>query len=74
MLQRIVIVAVVLFAAGYWTFLPLRQRQALLDGLAARGVFRAAAARHRAQLATPECHRCSPATRSLHQPASPRAK
>ena len=76
MLQWIVIIAVVLLAAGYvlWTFLPLRQRQALLDALAARGIFKAAAARHRAQLATPGCSHCSPETRSLHQTAPPRAK
>lgn len=76
MLQRIVIVAVVLFAAGYvvWTFLPLRQRQALLDALAARGVLKGAAARHRAQMATPGCSHCSPTTRSLQHPASPRAE
>jgi hypothetical protein len=76
MLQWIVIVAAVLFAAGYvvWTFLPLRQRQALLDALAAHGLMKAAAARHRAQLATPGCSHCSPDARSLHHPASPRAK
>ena len=76
MLQWIVMVAVVLFAAGYvvWTFLPLRQRQALLDALASRGLFKGAAARHRAQMATPGCSHCSSQTRALHQGASPRAK
>ena len=76
MLQWIVMVAVVLFAAGYviWTFLPLRQRQALLDALAAHGVMRVIAARHRAQMATPGCSHCSPETRSLHQSSSPRTK
>jgi hypothetical protein len=76
MLQWIVIIAAVLFAAGYvlWTFLPLRQRQALLDALAARGVLKGVAARHRAQMATPGCSHCSPTTRSLHQTAPPRAK
>ncbi len=76
MLQWIVMVAVVLSAAGYvvWTFLPLRQRQALLDALAGRGLMKAAAARHRAQMATPGCSHCSPEARTLHQPASPRAK
>jgi hypothetical protein len=76
MLQWIVMVVVVLLACGYvvWTFLPLRQRQALLDALAARGLMKAAAARHRAQMATPGCSHCSPDTPSLHHPASPRAK
>lgn len=76
MLQWIVIVAVVLCAAGYvlWTFLPLRRRQALLDALAARGVLEAAAARHRARMATPGCSHCSAQTRSLHHPASSRGK
>ena len=76
MVQWIVMVAVVLFAAGYvvWTFLPLRRRQVLLDGLAARGLMKAAAARHRAQMATPGCSHCSPQTHSLHHPAAPRAK
>lgn len=76
MLQWIVMVAVVLLATGYvvWTFLPLRQRQALLDALAARGLMRATAARHRARLATPGCSHCSPDTRSLHHSPSPRAK
>ena len=76
MLQRIVMIAVVLFAAGYvvWTFLPLRQRQVLLDMLAARGVLRGAAARHRVQMAAPGCSHCSPETRSLNHPTSPRAK
>jgi hypothetical protein len=75
MLQWIVIAVVVLLAAGYvvWTFLPLRQRQGLLDALAARGLLKATAARHRAQLATPGCAHCSPDARSLHHPA-PRAK
>ncbi len=75
MLQWIVMVAVVLFAAGYvvWTFLPLRQRQGLLDALASHGVLKAAAARHRAQMATPGCGHCSPETRSLHRSA-PRTK
>ena len=76
MLQWIVMATVVLFAAGYvvWTFLPLRRRQGLLDALASHGVLKAAAARHRAQMATPGCSHCSPETRSLHQSASTRTK
>jgi hypothetical protein len=76
MLQRMLILVVVLFATGYvvWTVLPLRQRQALLDALAARGMLRGVAARHRARLATPGCAHCSSATRSPHHAASSRSK
>jgi hypothetical protein len=60
MLQWIVIAVAVLFASGYvaWTMLPLPKRQRLLDLFAAHGWLTAAAARHRARLATPGCGNC----------------
>lgn len=70
MLQWIVVSLVVPFATGYvvWIFLPLARRQAMLDTLAARGLLRGAASRHRARLATPGCSHCAPGTQSLHHP------
>jgi hypothetical protein len=74
MLQWIVIAAAVPFATGYvvWTFLPVARRQKLLDLLAAHGWLTAAAARHRARLATPGCGNCSPGTQRAHQTLSSR--
>ena len=60
MLQQVVIVLLVVVAAGYvtWTLLPMLTRQRLLDALAARGLLVRAAASHRARLATPGCGNC----------------
>ena len=65
MLQQIIIALLVLMAAGYvvWTFMTMSRRQRLLDWLAAYGVARGAAARHRARLATPGCGNCAAADR-----------
>jgi hypothetical protein len=61
MVQQLIIVVIVLCAAGYvtWTFLTMSRRQSLLDWLAARGVARRAAAAHRATLTTPGCSNCA---------------
>jgi hypothetical protein len=63
MWQQVIIVLLVVFAAGYvaWTFLPMMRRQHLLDALAAHGVLVRAAAQHRARLATPGCGNCAAA-------------
>ncbi len=60
-----------MFAASYvvWTFLPMLPRQRLLDALAAHGVLRGAAARHRARLATPGCGNCSAADPQVREQA-----
>jgi hypothetical protein len=64
MLQQLLIAVIVLAAGGYvvWSFLPMQQRQRLLDAFAARGVLRGAATRHRARLATPGCGNCAAAS------------
>jgi hypothetical protein len=64
MLQQLLIALIVLAAGGYvvWSFLPMLRRQRLLDAFAARGILRAAAARHRARLATPGCSNCAAAS------------
>jgi len=64
MWQQAIIVLLVAMAAGYvtWTFLSLRARQRLLEALAARGVLKGFAVRHRARLATPGCSNCSAAS------------
>jgi hypothetical protein len=63
MWQQVVIGVAVVLAAGYvvWTFLSLRMRQRLLDGLAARGIMTGYAAAHRARLNIPGCSNCSAA-------------
>jgi hypothetical protein len=65
MLQQAIIAVAVLLAAGYvvWTFMPAPRRQRLLDALAARGLLRQRAARHRAHLASSGCGHCSAAGR-----------
>jgi hypothetical protein len=70
MWQQIVIVLLVLFAAGYvaWTFLPMGRRQRLLDTVAARGLLVRTAARHRARLATPGCGNCPSADEHVKRP------
>jgi hypothetical protein len=64
MWQQAVIAVLVLMAAGYvtWTFLSMRARQKLLEALAARGLLKGFAARHRARLAIPGCSNCSAAS------------
>ena len=72
MWQQVVIALFVVFSAGYvaWTFLPMMQRQRLLDALAAHGVLVRAAAQHRARLATPGCGNC--AASGAHSKGPPR--
>ncbi len=61
MMQQVIIAVIVLTATCYviWTFMTMSRRQRLLDWLAARGLARRAAARHRARLATPGCSNCA---------------
>jgi hypothetical protein len=74
MWQQVVIALLIVLAAGYvaWTFLPMMQRQRLLDALAAHGVLVRAAAQHRARLATPGCSNC--AASGEHAATSPRSR
>jgi len=64
MWQQVIIVLLVLIAAGYvtWTFLSMRTRQRLLEVLTAMGMLKGYAARHRARMATPGCSNCSAAS------------
>jgi hypothetical protein len=61
MWQSLLMAGVVVCATAYvvWTFLPMARRQQLLDVLARLGLFRAAAARHRARLTASGCAACS---------------
>jgi hypothetical protein len=61
MWQSLLMIVVVACAAVYvvWTFLPALRRQQLLDALAALGLLRAAAARHRAKLTASGCAGCA---------------
>jgi hypothetical protein len=74
MWQQAIIALLVLVAAGYvvWTFLSMRTRQRLLDGLAARGMLVRFAAQHRARLALPGCSNCSAAGNHSTDPAHAR--
>ncbi|HEY1725658.1 MAG TPA: hypothetical protein VGF89_09560 [Steroidobacteraceae bacterium] len=68
MWQQAIIAVAVAAAAIYviWSFMPMRRRQRLLDALAARGLLRGTAARHRARLATPGCGNCAAADAGSH--------
>jgi cytochrome c553 len=61
MWQQIIIALLVLGAVGYvaWAFMTMGARQRVLDALATRGLFAAAAARHRARLTLPGCGNCA---------------
>jgi hypothetical protein len=61
MLQQMIVALVVPVALAYvvWSFLTMHRRQRVLDWLSARGIARAAAAAHRARLATPGCSNCA---------------
>ena len=67
MLQQMMIVLLVLIAAGYvtWSLLSMTSRQRLLDALARRGLLVQAAQRHRARLAAPGCGNCAAAGQHL---------
>jgi hypothetical protein len=71
MLQQLIIALLVIFAGSYvvWSFMSMRRRQWLLDGLAARGIAVRAASEHRKRLATPGCGNCAAADDHNKPPA-----
>ncbi len=75
-MQQTLIVVLVAAAGGYvvWSFLSIARRQQLLDALAARGLLREVAARHRAVPGASGCGNCGAQRGSGPLPGGPKAK